>query len=133
VPGAINAKLHSEELPPLNYRISADYGKVEIAKSASSQSEDFFGSTMNVCAKINSKAAPNGIVIGNNMYLIVKSFESKEEKYIFDKIEEYSGFKDANSSYPVYSVQSKQKRTILNPFKRASLSYSKHLASSGSD
>jgi class 3 adenylate cyclase len=117
---AINSKLHLKQLPPLNYRISADYGKVEVAKSATSQSEDLFGSTMNVCAKINSKATPNGIVIGNNLYLIIRSLESNEMQHTFEKIGEYSGFKDAASSYPVYSVQSKQKRTILNPFKRAS-------------
>lgn len=27
---AINAKLSVEQLPPLNYRISADYGRVEV-------------------------------------------------------------------------------------------------------
>jgi class 3 adenylate cyclase len=118
---AINAKLHLEELPPLNYRISADYGKVEVAKSATSQSEDLFGSVMNVCAKINSKAAPNSIVIGNNFYLTIGSLKSSEMKYTFSKVGEYSGFKDASSTYPVYSVQSKEKRTILNPFKRRSV------------
>ncbi len=29
----INAKLAEEKLPPVDYRISADYGKVEIVKS----------------------------------------------------------------------------------------------------
>lgn len=60
----INARLHEEKLPPLNYRISADFGRVEVAKSRSSQSDDLFGSAMNLCAKINSKAPPNGMVIG---------------------------------------------------------------------
>ncbi|HJR48900.1 MAG TPA: hypothetical protein VJ799_12155, partial [Nitrososphaeraceae archaeon] len=31
----INAKLHSENLPSVSYRISADYGKVEVATSTS--------------------------------------------------------------------------------------------------
>jgi class 3 adenylate cyclase len=61
--GIINAKLHEEKLPSLNYRISADYGTVELAKSKSSQSEDLFGSAMNLCAKINSKAPANGMVV----------------------------------------------------------------------
>src|SRR5918999_3959093 len=63
----INAKLHSEggNLPSVSYRISADYGRVEVATSTSSKGrEDLFGSTMNICAKINSMAEPNGIVIG---------------------------------------------------------------------
>ncbi|MFL6523314.1 MAG: adenylate/guanylate cyclase domain-containing protein, partial [Nitrososphaera sp.] len=66
----INAKLHSEgNLPPVSYRISADYGKVEVATSTSSRGgEDLFGSTMNICAKINSMAEANGIVIGGDLY-----------------------------------------------------------------
>jgi two-component system, OmpR family, response regulator ChvI len=55
----INAKLHSVNLPSVSYRISADYGRVEVATSTSSKSEDLFGSTMNMCAKINSMAEPN--------------------------------------------------------------------------
>ena len=70
----INAKLHSENLPSVSYRISADYGRVEVATSTSSKTEDLFGSTMNICAKINSMAEPNGIVIGGDLYRIIKSF-----------------------------------------------------------
>jgi class 3 adenylate cyclase len=70
----INAKLHSENLPSVSYRISADYGRVEVATSSSSKSEDLFGSTMNTCAKINSMAEPNGIVIGGDLYQIIKLF-----------------------------------------------------------
>src|SRR5712691_13272442 len=69
----INEKLHEEELPSLSYRISADYGRVEIARSTTSQSDDLFGHTMNMCAKINSRASPNGIVIGDGLYNIVRS------------------------------------------------------------
>ena len=39
----LNAKMLSEKLPPIQYRISADYGEVSVARSASSQSEDLFG------------------------------------------------------------------------------------------
>jgi hypothetical protein len=49
----INAQLNEERLPPLSYRISADYGMVEIVRSITSASDDLFGSTMNRCAKIN--------------------------------------------------------------------------------
>lgn len=101
-------------LPPLNYRISADYGEVEVAKSTSSQSEDLFGSTMNVCAKINSKAPANGMAIGHNLYKKVSATMEKECN--FERIGEYSGFKEV---YSVYSVNTKQKRYILNPFRRS--------------
>src|SRR5829696_1758183 len=66
----INTKLHSDNLPSVSYRISADYGRVEVATSTSSKGEDLFGSTMNICAKINSMAEPNGIVIGGDLYRV---------------------------------------------------------------
>jgi class 3 adenylate cyclase len=64
----INQKLHEEGLPSLSYRISADYGRVEVARSATSQSDDLFGPTMNMCSKINSKAPTNGVAIGDGLY-----------------------------------------------------------------
>ena len=54
----INAKLHKEFLPDISYRISADYGKLEVAMSGEiSSSYDLFGPTINFCAKINKKSA----------------------------------------------------------------------------
>jgi CheY-like chemotaxis protein/class 3 adenylate cyclase len=102
--GIINAKLHSENLPSVSYRISADYGRVEVATSTSSKNEDLFGSTMNICAKINSMAEINGIVIGGDLYQIVKSF-SFIDKYQFRESRGYSiGF---SQWYPVYRALSK--------------------------
>jgi two-component system, OmpR family, response regulator ChvI len=97
----INSKLHSVNLPSVSYRISADYGRVEIATSTSSKGgEDLFGSTMNICAKINSMAEPNGIVIGGDLYQIIKSF-SFVNGYEFRELEGYStGF---GNSYPLYA------------------------------
>ena len=100
----INAKLYEEGLPLLNYRISADYGRVEVARSGASQSDDLFGSTVNLCAKINSKAPLNGMVIGGDLYQIVKKSLSStfNDDYQFKGIGQYSiGFKH---SYPIYSV-----------------------------
>ena len=51
----INQKLREEGLPSLSYRISTDYGRVEVARSATSRSNDLFGPTMNMCSKINSR------------------------------------------------------------------------------
>src|SRR5918994_727653 len=101
----INTKLHSENLPSVSYRISADYGKVEVATSTSSKGEDLFGSTMNICAKINSMAEPNGIVIGGDLYQIIKSF-SFVNGYKFRELQAgYSiGF---NHRYPVYRILNK--------------------------
>ena len=68
----INEKLNEEGLPSIDYRISADYGRVDVAKSLTSTSEDLFGPTVNICAKINSIASPNSMVIGGDLYEIVK-------------------------------------------------------------
>jgi two-component system, OmpR family, response regulator ChvI len=105
----INAKLHSENLPSVSYRISADYGRVEVATSTSSKSEDLFGSTMNICAKINSIAKPNGIVIGGDLHQLVTSFSFSNE-YEFREVRGYSvGFK---STYPVYAVVAKNRASL---------------------
>ena len=96
----INAKLRSENLPSVSYRISADYGKVEVATSTSSKSVDLFGSTMNICAKINSMAEPNGIVIGEALHQIIRSFSFADEYQFKELQRRYSiGF---NERYPVY-------------------------------
>src|ERR687894_1626829 len=97
----INTKLQSENLPSVSYRISADFGRVEVATSSSSKREDLFGSPMNICAKINSMAEPNGIVIGGDLYRIVRSFYFSND-YEFKGLKGYSaGFK---SLYPVYAM-----------------------------
>jgi CheY-like chemotaxis protein len=95
----VNMKLHLEMLPSISYRVSADYGIVEIASSATSHAKDLFGSTMNICAKINSKAEPNGIVIGSELYRLMKSLSFQE--YLFKEIE---GYHVANRLYPLYSL-----------------------------
>ncbi len=98
----INAKLQSEDLPSVSYRISADYGRVEVAKSISSKSEDLFGSTMNICAKINSLAEPNEIVIGGDLYQMIESF-SLIPAHEFKELE--GGYSIAfDNRYPVYAA-----------------------------
>jgi two-component system, OmpR family, response regulator ChvI len=106
----INAKLQSEgNLPSVSYRISADYGKVEVATSTSSKGrEDLFGSTMNICAKINSMAEPNGIVIGGDLYQIIKSFSFIDNNNSYEFRELRGGYSVGfNHMYPVYRTLSK--------------------------
>ena len=114
----INMNLKEQGLPSMHYKISADYGRVEVARSLSSpDTEDLFGSTMNVCAKINSMAPPTGMVIGSDLYSIVKKFSSsslfgqsgsarsdRSSRYHFKKIGEYSISPGFKYQYPVYSV-----------------------------
>ena len=96
--GVINQKMREEGLPPVNYRISADYGSVVTAKTITSANEDVFGATVNMCAKINHSAISNSMVIGGDLFEIVKSFDG----YKFEPVAVYSsGFK---FEYTVYSV-----------------------------
>lgn len=108
----INAKLHKESLPDISYRISADYGKLEVAMSGEiSSSYDLFGPTINFCAKINKKAPPNGIAIGADLCRIVNSFPKLPKRYQFQEIKELS-WKENKYSYPVYMLKSATERYI---------------------
>jgi len=99
----INKMLQEEELPDIGFRISADYGRVEIAKSGSLDIDDLFGSTVNFCAKINLRASWNGIVIGSDLYRIIRSIPQLEKSCRFEEIAGYySGV--GKYSYPVYSL-----------------------------
>ncbi len=98
----INTKVKNEDLPPLNYRVSADYGKVTIIKSDNSSTIDIVGIPVNICSKINLSAPQNGAVIGSDLYQLVKDFDD----YNYNQIKAYSvGLKQ---SYPIYSVQRKK-------------------------
>lgn len=109
----INSTLQKEGLPTIGYRISADYGRVEIAKSSASKIEDLFGSTINFCSKINSQATLNGIVIGNDLYRIIKSFSHFEKNCRFEELRGYN-FGVGKYSYPLYSVSRKIRSSSSN-------------------
>ena len=106
--GIINKKMREEGLPPVNYRVSADYGSVLTAKTITSSNEDVFGATVNMCAKINYIATPNSMVIGGDLFEIVKSFDG----YQFEPVAVYSsGFK---FQYTVYSVKYHKRRWVFS-------------------
>jgi class 3 adenylate cyclase/CheY-like chemotaxis protein len=109
---AINAKLYEEKLPGISYRISAEYGRVEVAKSDRSASYDLFGTTVNFCAKINKNAPPNGIVIGSDLYTIVSSFPTLADRYSIQEIGELR-MRTGKRRYPIYELsERKRKRTL---------------------
>ncbi len=98
---SINQTMCNENLPQLNYRVSADFGSVIIMKLAHSTSIDLLGTSVNMCKKINCSAPQNGVVIGSDMYQMVKNFCD----YKYKQICECSvGLK---YTYPIYSVQRK--------------------------
>jgi len=97
----ISEHLIKEKLPTIDYRISADFGSVVTMKSTDSDSLDMIGAPVNMCSKINRLAAPNGIVIGGDLYEMTKTFDD----YSYKKLKGYSiGLK---FDYPVFSLSRK--------------------------
>ena len=95
----ICSHLKKEKLPCLNYRISMDYGSVILMRSSDSASLDMIGTPINMCSKINRSAPQNGIVIGGDVYEMIK----KVPRYGFKQTDGYSvGLK---LDYPIYEVR----------------------------
>ena len=81
---AVNKELSKQNLPPFSYKISIDYGTIDLAFSGDYSQMDLFGSTINLCSKINSSLSiANQIVIGHNFYRILKSFSNIANNYNF--------------------------------------------------
>ncbi len=95
----INKIFKKRKMPKIQYRISLDYGPLMIAKYMTSSCKDIFGPTVNLCAKLNHFARPNGLAIGSDMYQIVK----KSKQYRFIEVKEYQS--TLKQDYPVYVVE----------------------------
>jgi len=76
--GKLQEELKVENMPEVNYRISVTYGSVKVAESATSKISDVFGPTVNQCFKINSLCPKNSIVVGINLYDVLKKFTEYE-------------------------------------------------------
>jgi CheY-like chemotaxis protein len=100
----INKELCNQNLPPFSYRITIDYGVLDLALVGDYSQIDLFGSTINICSKINSSlSVPNEIVIGDNFYRVLKSFPLISNDFNFIKNGEY---KITNSTgYPTYLIK----------------------------
>jgi len=94
----IAAKIKNENLPVFDYRLSATYGMVRIAKISTSSVNDIFGATVNRCSKINYSAPKNGLVIGEDFYNSAKSFK----EFHFEKVKHNDS--DTAHKYPSYVV-----------------------------
>ena len=93
--------LNKEDLPCVDYRVSADYGSVVLMKSNNSELTDMIGPPVNMCSKINHAASINEVVIGGDLYSMVKGFGD----YKFQELDGFDlGFK---YEYPVYKIQRK--------------------------
>ena len=97
--GKINDEMDVKGLSSCSYRISAVYGPVMIAQMSTSTVADIFGSTVNICTKINSLAQANGFVIDGDLYNHVKL----SSRFKFKEIENY--YLDDHTKISVYSVK----------------------------
>jgi two-component system, OmpR family, response regulator ChvI len=113
----INKELFREKnLPSVeSYKISLDYGVVDLALAGDNYQIDIFGSAVNLCSKINSSSslsAHNEIIIGNNFYRIIKSFSNIVNKYNFINNGELKVTE--NIGYPTYNIQRKSNTSLQN-------------------
>ena len=82
----VNQELSKQHLPPFSYRISMDFGVLDLALVGDYSQIDLFGSTINLCSKINSSSSPsiaNQVIIGDNCYRILKAFSNIANDYNF--------------------------------------------------
>ena len=94
------------------YKISLDYGVVDLALAGDNYQIDIFGSTVNICSKINSSSLVpvNEIIIGEKFYKILKSFSNIINKYNFINNGEFKITE--NIRYPLYSIK-RRNSTLL--------------------
>jgi len=95
----ISEQLKNSNLPEIDFRTSATYGMVSVAKMKTSSINDIFGETVNRCAKINHSALPNTLVIDSSLYQKVKELES------FSFTERKENTMSNKSDYKVYLIR----------------------------
>jgi len=100
----INKIFKKRNISEIHYRISLDYGPIMIAKYVTSSCRDIFGPTVNICSKINHLAKPDQLVLGSDMYQIVK----KSKNYKFSEVAEFQSA--LKQDYPIYSVETLLKK-----------------------
>lgn len=102
---SLNDNLHKQGLSPVNYRISANYGKVELAISLNSHNVDLFGPPVNVCSKINRFAPSNQMIIHQDLLQVIKETSAFKE-YDFRTLDCTQDYNRAspNSLFKTYSV-----------------------------
>ena len=100
----INDELVKKHLPPFNFRMSLDYGVLDLALVGDYSQTDLFGSTLNLCSKINSSSfsIPNEIIIGDRLYKVLKS-SNIVNNYYFINNGEYKIIE--LNRYPTYTIR----------------------------
>ena len=96
----LNSILERYALPLIDFRISFDYGNVTIMKTKNGLI-DLVGPTINTCAKINTLADRNNMVIGRTVYERIKAFD----QFLFKRIGDFEVH--STHSYPIYAISKK--------------------------
>jgi CheY-like chemotaxis protein/class 3 adenylate cyclase len=111
----INIELSKQHLPPFNYRISMDYGLIDLALVGDYSQIDLFGSTINLCSKINSSSlsAQNKIIIGDNLYKVLQIYPDIVNNHKFIKNDDYKITEI--SKYSSYTLKRKNIVTLFQP------------------
>jgi CheY-like chemotaxis protein/class 3 adenylate cyclase len=122
----INNELAKQYLPPFNFRISMDYGLLDFALVGDYNQIDLFGSTVNICSKLNSSSlsVPNEIIIGDNLYRILKTFSNttaivnnyyfkSKGEYKITETNRYSTYDIRRKDNSVVSITKNNKRDFL--------------------
>ena len=110
----VDLLLNLNGLPLIDYRISATYGKIELAVAGNSQSIDIFGTPVNVCSKINHLAPANKMIIHDDLFQIISKM-SYYKDYEFKAItrrddtnnhnrDSHDPINNSNNLHSVYSV-----------------------------
>jgi len=100
----INDFLTRKHLPPFNFRMSIYYGVLDLALVGDYSQTDLFGSTLNLCSKINSSSLSiqNEIIIGDKLYKVLNSSNIVNNYYFINNGE--CKEKETNR-YPIYNIR----------------------------
>lgn len=97
---AVNNMLNQQGLPSISFRISADYGRMDIIETSDPPSIDFVSPSMNMASKMNHLASSNSMVIGGDLRQVLHRLQL--DSVDFDLTGELDlGMKQ---TYPVYRV-----------------------------
>lgn len=99
----LNEYYNSNGLPSISYRISANYGRVELAVSLNSNNADLFGPSVNLCSKINHLASPNQMIIYEDLHRVLQKM-TFYDNYIFKDMSEHQNEYDNINKFAVFSV-----------------------------
>jgi len=106
----LNRYYSNRGLSSISYRISANYGRVELAMSSNSNNVDLFGSTVNICSKINQLAGSNQMVVHGDLHRVLQN-NAYYSQYKFKDQNNYQRYDNTANNYIIYSVERIEAKT----------------------